>query len=174
MLRAARRVIRKNRSKSPGKVIPMKAAHLKSPGRVHEEYSYSSAADTYRNTEPAWRASRPRAGSLDDSLRPANFVAADPHVVKLLRDFGPPPTARGFDKLNDRLATGDGEAGILGEPPRRSSSREHLHGGSLERGARSSEEERLKQMYELEKAEGDPEQHSLAPAIPVSETHSDE
>ncbi|KAL6156761.1 hypothetical protein ACJBU6_04351 [Exserohilum turcicum] len=60
-------------------------------------YSYTDPASMYRDTEPAWR--RPRAGSIERSSRPASMVAERPPRSST-RELGPPPSTRGFDKIN--------------------------------------------------------------------------
>jgi hypothetical protein len=51
----------------------------------------------YRDTEPAWR--RPRAGSLERTSRPTSMIS-DRHPRASARELGPPPSTRGFDKIN--------------------------------------------------------------------------
>lgn len=79
----------------------------------------------YRDTEPSWR--RERRGSIDRNARPTSMFGmesgygADPRKS---RDLGPPPSTRGFDKLNDKLNGGGvGRTGSHRER-NRSSSRE--------------------------------------------------
>ena len=60
-------------------------------------YSYTDPASMYRDTEPAWR--RPRAGSLERGARPTSMIIDRPHRSST-RDLGPPPSTRGFDKIN--------------------------------------------------------------------------
>ncbi|KAH6865059.1 hypothetical protein BKA58DRAFT_238183 [Alternaria rosae] len=60
-------------------------------------YSYTDPASMYRDTEPAWR--RPRAGSLERGSRPTSMIADRPSRTST-RDLGPPPSTRGFDKIN--------------------------------------------------------------------------
>jgi len=63
----------------------------------NEGYSYTDPASMYRDTEPAWR--RPRAGSLERSSRPSSMIA-DRQARTSTRELGPPPSTRGFDKIN--------------------------------------------------------------------------
>lgn len=63
-------------------------------------YSYTDPASMYRDTEPAWR--RPRAGSLERSARPTSMIAERPPRSSA-RDLGPPPSTRGFDKINSSV-----------------------------------------------------------------------
>ncbi|KAA8626818.1 quinate permease [Pyrenophora tritici-repentis] len=63
----------------------------------NEGYSYTDPASMYRDTEPAWR--RPRAGSLERSARPSSMIA-DRQARTSTRESGPPPSTRGFDKIN--------------------------------------------------------------------------
>jgi hypothetical protein len=60
-------------------------------------YSYTDPASMYRDTEPAWR--RPRAGSLERGARPTSMIIDRPPRSST-RDLGPPPSTRGFDKIN--------------------------------------------------------------------------
>ncbi|OWY49575.1 quinate transport protein [Alternaria alternata] len=60
-------------------------------------YSYTDPASMYRDTEPAWR--RPRAGSLERSSRPTSMISDRPARAST-RELGPPPSTRGFDKIN--------------------------------------------------------------------------
>ena len=74
-----------------------------------DAYSYTDAAAMYRETEPRWREReiRPRRGSVDrggaSRERPVSIVdpALDPR--KSNKEIGPPPSTRGWDKLNDGL-----------------------------------------------------------------------
>lgn len=63
-------------------------------------YSYTDPASMYRDTEPAWR--RPRAGSLERSSRPTSMIADRP-LRTSTRELGPPPSVRGFDKINNSV-----------------------------------------------------------------------
>ncbi|KAL1601481.1 hypothetical protein SLS60_006396 [Paraconiothyrium brasiliense] len=63
---------------------------------------HSDAAAMYRETEPAWR--RPLANSTERSARPSNVVL-DGGPRSSARELGPPPSARGFDKINGIAAT---------------------------------------------------------------------
>jgi hypothetical protein len=73
----------------------------KPPARLtdlsNEGYSYTDPASMYRDTEPAWR--RPRAGSLERSSRPTSMISDRPPRASA-RELGPPPSTRGFDKIN--------------------------------------------------------------------------
>jgi hypothetical protein len=60
-------------------------------------YSYTDAAGMYRDTEPAWR--RPRAGSVERGSRPSSMLVERPPRTST-REPGPPPSTRGFDKIN--------------------------------------------------------------------------
>lgn len=60
-------------------------------------FSYTDPAAMYRETEPAWR--RPRAGSIERGARPSSMVL-DRGPRTSARDLGPPPSTRGFDKIN--------------------------------------------------------------------------
>ena len=51
----------------------------------------------YRDTEPAWR--RPRAGSVERGFRPSSMIIDRP-LRSSTRELGPPPSTRGFDKIN--------------------------------------------------------------------------
>ncbi|KAL1642154.1 hypothetical protein SLS61_009815 [Didymella pomorum] len=60
-------------------------------------YSYTDPASMYRDTEPAWR--RPRAGSVERGSRPSSMIVDRPTRTST-RELGPPPSTRGFDKIN--------------------------------------------------------------------------
>ncbi|KAF2853738.1 hypothetical protein T440DRAFT_545911 [Plenodomus tracheiphilus IPT5] len=65
-------------------------------------YSYTDPASMYRDTEPAWR--RPRAGSLERGARPSSMIV-DRSARSSARELGPPPSTRGFDKINSSLSS---------------------------------------------------------------------
>jgi hypothetical protein len=74
----------------------------KAPSRLtdlsnSDGYSYTDPASMYRDTEPAWR--RPRAGSLERGSRPTSMISDRPARAST-RELGPPPSTRGFDKIN--------------------------------------------------------------------------
>ncbi|KAF2681729.1 hypothetical protein K458DRAFT_273150, partial [Lentithecium fluviatile CBS 122367] len=63
-------------------------------------YSYTDPASMYRDTEPAWR--RPRSGSVEHGSRPTSMIMdRGPRVSN--RELGPPPSTRGFDKINNGI-----------------------------------------------------------------------
>jgi hypothetical protein len=69
-------------------------------------YSYTDPASMYKETEPRWRETRPRRGSVDrggaSRERPVSMIepyGADPR--RSTREIGPPPSSRGWDKIND-------------------------------------------------------------------------
>lgn len=71
-----------------------------------DAFSYTDPASMYKDTEPRWREARPRRGSVDrggaSRERPTSMVepyGADPR--RSARDIGPPPSQRGWDKIND-------------------------------------------------------------------------
>ncbi|KAF2200764.1 hypothetical protein GQ43DRAFT_449284 [Delitschia confertaspora ATCC 74209] len=66
-----------------------------------EGYSYTDPASMYRDTEPAWR-SRPRSGSIERGSRPSSMLM-DKGPRTSNRELGPPPSTRGFDKINSGL-----------------------------------------------------------------------
>ncbi|KAL6710504.1 hypothetical protein ACN47E_008552 [Coniothyrium glycines] len=70
-------------------------------------YSYTDPASMYRDTEPAWR--RPRSGSLERSSRPTSMIADRP-ARSSARDLGPPPSTRGFDKINSGIPRSHGSS----------------------------------------------------------------
>lgn len=83
------------------------------PADVSDDgYSYTDPASMYRDTEPVWR--RHRAGSVGRSARPMSMTL-DRGPRSSNRDLGPPPSTRGFDKIN---------AGMLRDHHARSSSTE--------------------------------------------------
>ncbi|KAH7081280.1 hypothetical protein BKA63DRAFT_205464 [Paraphoma chrysanthemicola] len=63
-------------------------------------YSYTDPASMYRDTEPAWR--RPRASSIERSSRPSSMIVDRP-ARSSARELGPPPSVRGFDKINNAI-----------------------------------------------------------------------
>lgn len=63
-------------------------------------YSYTDPASMYRDTEPAWR--RPRAGSVERGSRPSSMIVDRPPRTST-RELGPPPSTRGFDKINGAI-----------------------------------------------------------------------
>ncbi|KAF2016663.1 hypothetical protein BU24DRAFT_423040 [Aaosphaeria arxii CBS 175.79] len=63
-----------------------------------EGYSYTDIAAMYRDTEPAWR--RPRVGSTERGTRPSSLLVDNQSPRRSVRDPGPPPSTRGFDKIN--------------------------------------------------------------------------
>lgn len=88
-------------------------AHHKPPREksINDEdaYSYTDAAGMYRDTEPRWREARPRRGSLDrgGASRERSVSLLDPSFGtdprSSFREIGPPPSTRGWDKINDGL-----------------------------------------------------------------------
>lgn len=69
-------------------------------------YSYTDPASMYKDTEQRWRETRPRRGSVDrggaSRERPVSMIepyGADPR--RSTREIGPPPSQRGWDKIND-------------------------------------------------------------------------
>lgn len=75
-----------------------------------DAYSYTDPASMYRDTEPRWReVQRPRRGSLDrggalSHERPVSMV--EPVFIQrqpVKESGGPPPSTRGWDKINDNL-----------------------------------------------------------------------
>ena len=96
--------------------------HLNGPVKPREKsiedddaYSYTDAAGMFRETAPAWREARPRRGSMDRSggsrERPISTMD-DPR--KSNKEIGPPPSTRGWDKLNEGL----GRATSMRDRPR--------------------------------------------------------
>lgn len=96
--------------------------HLNGPSRPREKsiededaYSYTDAAGMFRDTAPVWREARPRRASIDRAggsrERPVNLMD---DARKSNRDIGPPPSTRGWDKLNE----GIGRATSMRERPR--------------------------------------------------------
>ncbi|KAK5123663.1 hypothetical protein LTR85_002299 [Meristemomyces frigidus] len=68
-----------------------------------DAFSYTDAAGMYRDTE--WREARPRRGSMDrggaSRERPVSMLEpyGDPRAS--VKDIGPPPSTRGWDKLTE-------------------------------------------------------------------------
>ncbi|KAF2114070.1 hypothetical protein BDV96DRAFT_600808 [Lophiotrema nucula] len=88
--------------------------HSKTADLGDDGYSYTDAAGMYRDTEPAWR--RPRAGSLERSARPTSLIMERAPRTSA-RELGPPPSTRGFDKINNGIP----RTSSVREPPRSSS-----------------------------------------------------
>ena len=100
--------------------------HLRggSKSSVAEEpaYEYTDPRSMYRDTEPKWRP-RERRGSVDGGAheRPSSMVDPYQTAPRLsTRDFRPPPSTRGFDKINSALPS---RHGSLQAPYYRSPSR---------------------------------------------------
>lgn len=73
-------------------------------------YSYTDPASMYRDTEPAWR--RPRAGSLERGSRPTSMIVDRP-ARSSARELGPPPSTRGFDKINNSVSRPHGRSSSI-------------------------------------------------------------
>ena len=99
-----------------------KGYHLNGPARGREKsiedddaYSYTDAAGMFRETAPVWRESRPRRGSMDrggGSRERPTSIMDDPRRSN--KEIGPPPSTRGWDKLNEGL----GRATSMRDRPR--------------------------------------------------------
>lgn len=88
---------------SGGRTYRRNAPITRPSGSNDEYYSYTDAAGMYRDTEPSWR--RPRHSSLERDERPSSLImdsAGGPRVSS--RGLGPPPSTRGFDKINNGIA----------------------------------------------------------------------
>jgi hypothetical protein len=87
---------------SGGRTYHGSSTTVKAPARLtdlgDDGYSYTDPASMYRDTEPAWR--RPRAGSVERSARPTSMIV-DRAPRSSARELGPPPSVRGFDKINN-------------------------------------------------------------------------
>ena len=71
-----------------------------------DAYSYTTPAGMYRDTEPRWRERevRPRRGSVDRggaSRERAGSMADSMDPRKSNKEIGPPPSTRGWDKVNE-------------------------------------------------------------------------
>ncbi|EMC94207.1 hypothetical protein BAUCODRAFT_158802 [Baudoinia panamericana UAMH 10762] len=69
-------------------------------------YSYTDAAGMYNTTEPRWREGfRPRRGSMDRGgsrdTRPVSIVDPSYNPRSSAKELGPPPSTRGWDKIDD-------------------------------------------------------------------------
>lgn len=73
-------------------------------------YSYTDPASMYRDTEPAWR--RPRAGSMERGSRPSSMIVDRP-LRSSARELGPPPSTRGFDKINGGIPRSSGRSNSI-------------------------------------------------------------
>ncbi|KAF2822868.1 hypothetical protein CC86DRAFT_300066 [Ophiobolus disseminans] len=99
-------------------------SNSKPPARLtdlnDDGYSYTDPASMYRDTEPAWR--RPRAGSLERTSRPTSMIV-DRAPRTSARELGPPPSQRGFDKINQNsIPRSHARSSSIDRPHRRSSS----------------------------------------------------
>ncbi|SMY22529.1 unnamed protein product [Zymoseptoria tritici ST99CH_1A5] len=73
-----------------------------------DAYSYTDPASMYRDTEPRWREPRPRRGSVDRNggtsrERPVSVLDPTFGIRPAAKEVGPPPSTRGWDKINDNL-----------------------------------------------------------------------
>ncbi|KAM0722633.1 hypothetical protein Q7P37_002074 [Cladosporium fusiforme] len=71
-----------------------------------DAFSYTDPASMYKDTEPRWRETRPRRGSVDrgGASRDRSSSMLDPYGTdprRSAREIGPPPSQRGWDKIND-------------------------------------------------------------------------
>lgn len=126
-------------------------SNTKPPARLtdlgDDGYSYTDPASMYRDTEPAWR--RPRSGSLERTSRPSSMIMDRP-ARNSTRELGPPPSTRGFDKVNNAISRTHGRSSSIDRsreipkydaypdtaPVRTSSTRHHtpaIHQDSRER-----------------------------------------
>ncbi|KAF2759042.1 hypothetical protein EJ05DRAFT_330267 [Pseudovirgaria hyperparasitica] len=79
-------------------------APIVAPRDTEDYYSYTDPAKMYSETEPSWR---PRRNSVERSSRPSSMIieTAGP-AMKPAREYGPPVSTRGFDKINGSSALG--------------------------------------------------------------------
>lgn len=95
-------------------------------------FSYTDPASMYRDTEPRWRETRPRRGSVDrggaSRERPVSMIEpyADPR--RSTRDIGPPPSQRGWDKINDLGRSGSTRNPVPHSPSRGGRDRDESRG----------------------------------------------
>lgn len=84
-----------------------------------DAYSYTDAAGMYRDTEPRWRESRPRRGSMDrggaSRERPVSVIEPSYDARSSNKEIGPPVSTRGWDKIND---PGVNRSRSVRDPPR--------------------------------------------------------
>lgn len=71
-----------------------------------DAFSYTDPASMYKDTEPRWRETRPRRGSVDrgGASRDRSTSMIEPYGAdprRSAREIGPPPSQRGWDKIND-------------------------------------------------------------------------
>jgi hypothetical protein len=87
---------------------------IRAPSRLtdlgDDGYAYTDPASMYRDTEPVWR--RPRAGSLERGSRPTSMIA-DRSARSSARELGPPPSTRGFDKINSSVPRPHGRSSSI-------------------------------------------------------------
>ncbi|KAF2646260.1 hypothetical protein P280DRAFT_387884 [Massarina eburnea CBS 473.64] len=85
---------------SGGRTYQQHKPSLRASDVGDDGYSYTDPASMYRDTEPAWR--RPRSGSVERSARPTSMIMErTPRTSN--RELGPPPSTRGFDKINNSV-----------------------------------------------------------------------
>lgn len=73
-----------------------------------DAYSYTDPAGMYRDTEPIRREVRPRRGSVDrggatSRERPVSVIDPTFGLRQPAKEFGPPPSTRGWDRINENL-----------------------------------------------------------------------
>ncbi|KAK3051573.1 hypothetical protein LTR09_007228 [Extremus antarcticus] len=90
--------------------------HMNGPAKSKDKsiedddaYSYTDAAGMFRDTEPRWREpqTRPRRGSVDrggaSRERPVSMLDPNLDPRRSTKEIGPPPSMRGWAKVNDGL-----------------------------------------------------------------------
>ncbi|KAF2648770.1 hypothetical protein K491DRAFT_708517 [Lophiostoma macrostomum CBS 122681] len=87
---------------SGGRSYHQSKPHSRVELKDDDGYSYTDAAGMYRETEPAWRR-RPRAGSIERGSRPTSMIL-DNGPRSSTRELGPPPSTRGFDRINNGVS----------------------------------------------------------------------
>lgn len=104
------------RGSGPEKDRGRRSYHANGPSKPKEKsiedddaYSYTDPAAMYRDTEPRWRERevRPRRGSVDrggaSRERPVSMIDRSFDPRQSNKEIGPPPSTRGWDKINDGL-----------------------------------------------------------------------
>ncbi|KAF2028237.1 hypothetical protein EK21DRAFT_101964 [Setomelanomma holmii] len=141
-------------------------------------YSYTDPASMYRDTEPAWR--RPRAGSLERTSRPSSMIVDRP-ARSSARELGPPPSVRGFDKINKNIPRSHGRSSSIDrsreipkydlypdETPSRSSSTRQ-HAPAIHQEPRDHRRDTYHDPYDRRDRENENRRHNTVDHLPDRE-----
>lgn len=158
----------------------------KAPARLtdlgDDGYSYTDPASMYRDTEPAWR--RPRAGSLERSSRPSSMIVDRPARTSTTRELGPPPSVRGFDKINSNVPRSHGRSSSIDRSreipkydpypdtgPARTSSTRH-HTPAIHQESRDPRRDTYHDTYDRRDRDVENRRHSTISSLPDREVAS--